>query len=67
MRLLDYFKYVLLLKGNYECSPAAMDVLIDEACTLEGSTLTVGGWGVGWVGWGGGLNRADGVGRGGHV
>jgi hypothetical protein len=42
MRLLEYFKYLLLLKGHYECSPAVMEVLVQEACSLEGTTLQVG-------------------------
>ncbi|KAG2501995.1 hypothetical protein HYH03_000491 [Edaphochlamys debaryana] len=35
LTMLEYFKYLLLLKGNYECSPSAMISAINEICSIR--------------------------------
>ncbi|KAG2445343.1 hypothetical protein HYH02_008808 [Chlamydomonas schloesseri] len=35
LTLLEYFKYLLLLKGNYECSPSSMITVINECCAMK--------------------------------
>ncbi|GFH09448.1 uncharacterized protein HaLaN_04589, partial [Haematococcus lacustris] len=35
LKLHQYFKYVLLLKGNYECAPATMTTAIHKCCSLQ--------------------------------
>lgn len=44
MTVPDYFKYLLLLKGNYICSFRVMQVQIDECCVLEDNVLHINGF-----------------------
>ncbi|GLI70323.1 hypothetical protein VaNZ11_015278, partial [Volvox africanus] len=43
LTLPEYFKYLLLLKGNYECSPSAMIAVINECCAVRRAALTAAG------------------------
>ncbi|KXZ52040.1 hypothetical protein GPECTOR_10g1063 [Gonium pectorale] len=44
----EYFKYLLLLKGNYECSPSAMITVINECCAVrKEASLAAGAGGAG--------------------
>lgn len=44
LRMAEYFKYLLLLKGNYECSPATMAAVIAHTCSLRGDTFVMNGF-----------------------
>eukprot|EP00198_Chlamydomonas_reinhardtii_P007151 XP_001696487.1 predicted protein [Chlamydomonas reinhardtii] len=67
LTLLEYFKYLLLLKvwGNYECSPSSMIAVINECCAmkraaaLERTDTRAGAAGAGAGATGGGGAGAD--------
>ncbi|GFR43398.1 hypothetical protein Agub_g4477, partial [Astrephomene gubernaculifera] len=42
LALPEYFKYLLLLKGNYECSPSAMIAVINECCSVRNGAPAAG-------------------------
>ncbi|GAX84045.1 hypothetical protein CEUSTIGMA_g11469.t1 [Chlamydomonas eustigma] len=44
LTILEYSKYLVLLKGDYQCSPSAMNYVIQKSCFIQGTTFYINGF-----------------------